>query len=157
MVIFSTEDYKKLDNTLNKKTFKISGQELNDKFVKVAFDIVKFRDNDKGAHLWQIQSADDGDYIVALYDDSEDKVVTAWEVELNKKANTVHFFYKKECVASLDSKQLGLPESELNKTIEYLPEKLAENNKLVSSLLKLVGPSKRNDILSKFPELKEGK
>jgi hypothetical protein len=57
-------DYSGLENKIYKKAYRLA--DVKDQLETVAFDIVRFKDNDKGAELWQVQSADDGDYIVAL-------------------------------------------------------------------------------------------
>src|SRR5277367_4480978 len=62
-------DYSGLANQITKKAYRLA--DVKGQLETVAFDVVRFKDGDKGADLWQIQSADDGDYIVALYDDEE--------------------------------------------------------------------------------------
>src|SRR5208282_4340202 len=83
-------DFTKLENKLLKKSYRLA--DVKDQLETVAFDVVRFKDNDKGATLWQIQSADDGDYIVTLYDDADDNkktasVVNGWEVVLTSGTN----------------------------------------------------------------------
>ena len=70
-------NYESLDGALNAKKYKLS--DVKDRIEKVSFDIVRFKDGDKGADLWQIQSADDGDYIVSLYEEEKENVKTASE------------------------------------------------------------------------------
>lgn len=145
-------DYSDLDNKVNKKVYKLS--EVKDKIKKVAFDVVRFKDDDDASKLWQIQSADDGDYIVALYDNSEDnKKVSEWEVSLNKSASLIDVFYKGEAIVRLASSKLGVPSSEIELAAEYLPAKLAQNKKLVNALLKEVKEEVKQEILTKYPEL----
>ena len=54
---------------LTKKAYRLS--DVKDQLETIAFDVVRFKDGDHGAELWQVQSSDDGDYIVALYDEEE--------------------------------------------------------------------------------------
>ena len=62
-------DVDSLENKLQKKTaYRL--EDVKDKVRKVAFDVVRFVDNDATIDgLWQIQKHDDGEYIVAMYED----------------------------------------------------------------------------------------
>jgi len=118
---------------------------------KVAFDVVRFKDDDNRANLWQIQSCDDGDYIIALYDE-DFKKESEWEASLDKTASFVHIFYKKTELGKLSSKDLG--DLDLVRAAKILPQKLASNNQLKDLFLDRL-PSKQV-VLAKFPELKTG-
>lgn len=144
-------DYSGLENKIYKKAYKLS--EVKDQLETVAFDIVRFKDNDKGAELWQVQSADDGDYIVALYNNEEEKVASLWDVSLTKIANELQVSYKGDPIVRVASNRLGLPSTEVHKITEYLPSKLAENKKLVKSLLNELTSSAKKEVLKKYPEL----
>ena len=151
-------DYSGLENVLYKKSYKLS--EVQDKIEKVAFDVVRFKDSDKRSLLWQIQSAEDGDYIVAMYDEKDGEVVKEasvstnhWEVLLSKNSSDLHFYYKGEPVIKVASQKLGISKSEISSVPNYLPKKLSENKKLASSLLNLLGEPAKQMILSKYPEL----
>lgn len=144
-------DYSKLDNKIYKKAYKLS--EVKDKIEKVAFDIVRFKENDSAANLWQIQSADDGEYIVAIYQPEENVKTSGWEVEVLKTANAVEFSYKGDPIVRVSANKLGIPPAELSQIKSYLPAKLAENKKLVKSLLNELPVSAKNAVLNKYPEL----
>ena len=148
-------DYAQLENKLYKRAYKLS--EVKDQLQTVAFDIVRFKDNDKGAELWQIQSADDGDYIVTLYEEEPDTTKTAsastWEVVLSKASNTLNFFYKGAPITKMSAVQLGIPASELELATSYLPSKLAHNPTLVDALLNQLNEPAKKEVLSKYPEL----
>lgn len=147
-------DYSKLEGKVYKKAYRLS--DVQDKIEKVAFDIVKFKDGDDASNLWQIQSADDGEYIVALYENEKEMKTTAsvgWEVAIVKSAGALQVSYKGDPIVQIASSKLGIPAAELDKVKEYLPAKLAENKKLVSALLKEVSPSVKKSILNKYPEL----
>jgi hypothetical protein len=144
-------DYSKLDNKIYKKAYKLS--EVQDKIEKVAFDIVRFKDGDAAANLWQIQNAEDGDYIVALYQPEETVKNAGWEVAAIKTAGALQISYKGDPIVRLSASKLGIPPYELSKVEEYLPVKLAENKKLVKSLLNELSPSAKNAVLNKYPEL----
>jgi hypothetical protein len=146
-------DYNALDNVVNKKTYRLS--EVKDQLEKVAFDVVRFKDSDKGADLWQIQSSDDGDYIVSLYEESEETVKTAsqkiWEVV--NSGSSLHFFYKGDPIAKLASSSLGFSTDDAKSVSKHLGKKLAENKKLVNLLLGQVEETAKQRILNKYPEL----
>ncbi len=129
--------------------------EVQDRIERVAFDIVRFRE-DGPEKLWQIQSSDEGDYIVSLYEEEAAKKVAAsgngWSVIVSR-ATDLHVFYRGQPVCRLAAADLGVPASEINLVRRYLPGKLATNSTLVSSLLKRCEASVRDELLAQFPEL----
>jgi hypothetical protein len=145
-------DYSGLENKIYKKAYRLS--DVQDQLETVAFDIVRFKDDDKGADLWQVQSADDGEYIVALYQPDEDKkVASTWEVMISKTAGDLQISYKGDPIVRVASSKLGIPRTELHKVPDYLPEKLASNKKLVKALLNELSESAKKEVLNKYPEL----
>lgn len=148
-------NYSELDNKINKKAYRLS--DVKDKIIRVAFDIVRFRDEDNGANLWQIQSADDGDYIVAVYDNKEQaetvKTASATNWEVVQVSGGLQFFYKGDPILKTASSSLGMEASDLSAVAKYLPKKLAEDKKLVALLINQVEKSSKEKILNKYPEL----
>jgi hypothetical protein len=150
-------DYATLHTTLTKKAYKLS--EVKDQIERVAWDMVRFKDPDKGAQLWQVQSADDGEYIVALYDEPEEVEKTAapstnhWGVLITKNGSALQISYKNDPIISLTSSQLGIPPTELSQAQRYLPEKLASNPKLVQALMKELSPTARIALKNRYPEV----
>ncbi len=147
-------DFSSLDTTIHKKAFRFS--DVKDRLETVAFDIVRFKDGDEAANLWQVQSADDGDYIVALYqEDKKDISKTAstklWSVFV--QAGNLHISYKGEPLLKMTASKLGIPPTELSQASSYLPNKLASSPKLVKALLKELPLSTKNSVLNKYPEL----
>lgn len=144
-------DYSGLDNTVHKKVYRLS--DVKDRLEKVAFDIVRFKDADKSADLWQVQSADDGEYIVSLYQsDEDDKKEASWEVTASA-LGTLNVSYKGEPVIKLAAAKLGLSAEQAKAAPSYLPEKLASNKKLVNALLKELSLPAKQELLKKYPEL----
>ncbi len=150
-------DYTNLDNTLTKRSYRMTAKQLADRGMeRVAFDVVRFSDGDMASKLWEVNSADDGDYIVSLYDEPEvektaSTKVGGWEVIVSKASNTLNVFYKGNQLASLSATKLGIPTGELSLIERYLPGKLATDRKLVASLIKeLPEPSK---VYTQYPEL----
>jgi hypothetical protein len=146
-------DYSGLENKVYKKAYRLS--EVKDQLETVAFDIVRFKDNDKGADLWQVQSSDDGDYIVSLYQPDEEVKVAAplWEVLVSKTAGDLQISYKGDPLVRVSASQMGIPRTELGQVESYLPAKLASNKKLVKALLNELPESAKKEVLSKYPEL----
>lgn len=144
-------DYSKLEEVIYKRAYKLS--DVKDKIQVVAFDIVKFKDNDKASQLWQIQSADDGDYIVALYNEDEQVKEGNWQVSLNKVASDIQISYKGDPIVKVAANKLGIPKDELHKVEGYLPQKLAENKKLVKALLNELSEETKKQVLNRYPEL----
>lgn len=148
-------DYNSLSNKIYKKAYKLS--DVKDRIEKVAFDVVRFKDGDNGANLWQIQSSDDGDYIVSMYeDDSIEKKSSDWTVSLMKLAGCLSFHYKGDPIVKVACNKLGLNSDELSKVESVLPEKLASNKKLVAALLKELTTPVKEEVLRKYPELRVG-
>jgi len=144
-------DYSNLNNKIYKKAYRLN--DVKHLLETVAFDVVRFKDSDKGAELWQVQSADDGDYIVSLYENEDVKEAIAWEVLVNKTASTIQISYKGDPIVNLASQKLGIPKNELDKVSDYLPRKLAENSKLVKALLSELSLPSKKEVLTKYPEL----
>jgi len=147
-----TIDYSKLETQVEKKAFRLA--DVKNQLEIVAFDIVRFKDGDRGAQLWQVQNADDGDYIVALYqEDEEKKTASPWSVAISKTSGDVQISYHGDPLTRIAFTKLGILRSELDKVSEYLPEKLATNKRLVQALLKEMSEPAKNEALKKYPEL----
>jgi hypothetical protein len=145
-------DYSGLENKIYKRAYRLS--DVKDRLETVAFDIVRFKDSDKAADLWQVQSAEDGEYIVALYQpEEEQKTANHWEVLVSKTAGELQVYYKGDPIVRVASNKLGIPSSEVSKVPEYLPAKLATNKKLVKALLNQLPESAKKLVLDKYPEL----
>jgi hypothetical protein len=103
-----------------------------------------------------VQSADDGDYIVALYDEEPETTVkkaTAWSVMATKNGSDLQISYKGDPLVKMSSRKLGIPRSELHRAEQYLPEKLASNKKLVKALLNELSDMARQEVSKRYPEL----
>jgi hypothetical protein len=152
-----TVDFNKLENKLLKRAYKLS--DVQNRLETVAFDIVRFKDGDEASKLWQIQTADDGEYIVTLYDDGAAETTktaaanTHWEVVFSKTAKTFNFYYKGTPITKMAADKLHIPDSELPLVEKYLPKKLSENKDLVQALLNELDRSAKNIVLNKYPEL----
>lgn len=147
-------DYSNLANKITKKAYRLS--DVKDQLETVAFGVVRFKDADKGADLWEVQSADDGDYIVALYDEEPETTVKkamAWSVMATKNGSDLQISYKGDPLVKMSSRKLGIPSNELHRAEQYLPEKLASNKKLVKALLNELSDTARQEVSKRYPEL----
>jgi len=146
-------DYSGLENKIYKKAYRLA--DVKDQLETVAFYIVKFKYSDKGAELWQVQSADDGEYIVALYqpEEVEKEGSNNWSVIVTTASSSLQISYKGDPIMKIAASKLGFPVEELHKVPQYLPMKLSENKKLVKALLNSLTPSAKKEVLNKYPEL----
>jgi hypothetical protein len=145
-------DFSKLEHRLFTKAYRL--KDVQHRLERVGFDIVRFKDGDEGSKLWQVQSAEDGDYIVVLYEDvPEEKTASHWEVCLSKTAKDLNFFYKGEPIVKMAASTLGIPDNELPSVPRYLPAKLTGNKALVKALLNQLDPTTKNAVLVRYPEL----
>lgn len=152
-------DYSSLATQITKKAYRLA--DVKDQLETVAFDVVRFKDGDKGADLWQVQSADDGDYIVALYNDDEaetEKTASQnpWTVLVTKSGTDLQISYKGDPLVRFAASKLGIPPQEMHQAQEYLPAKLATNKKLVQALLSELNDAARAEVARRYPELVNG-
>jgi hypothetical protein len=150
-------DYSALDTRINKRYYKLS--DIAHRLEKVAFDIVRFKDSNDADELWQIQQADDGQYIVARYDEEAAEIVEktasihTWEVLVNKASGDVSVFYKSNPVAKFSATKLGVPVSDLDTLTHFLPKQLNTNKELVKALLDNLSKTEKYQLLRTYPEL----
>jgi hypothetical protein len=132
-------------------------RDVEHRIERVAYDLVRFRENEDTDQLWKIEDGSDGPVIVALYGDdgsllkTESSTKKVWEVIPDKTA--MHFYYKGEPLVSLSSEQLGIPESEFNIAGRWIPQKLASDERFQELLLNTVNRAGRVHIAQRFPEL----
>ena len=153
-------DFTKLDTKMNgPKVLKLA--DVQDKIQKVAFDVVRFRDNADTDQLWRIEDSNDGPVIVAMYDTEqladEGKVAEAsasssgWDA-IADSASSVNVFYKGEAIKRIAASDVGIDDVSL--LCRWLPEKLASDQGFRSALVSDMPKESRDFLLSKYPELK---
>ena len=128
--------------------------DVEHRIERVAYDLVRFRDNEDMDQLWKIEDSSDGPVIVALYsnDNTEtEKVSSDWEAVSDKRA--MHIYYKGEPLVSLSSEQLGIPANEFGTVRRWLPKKLAEDEEVQKAIFQKVASPVRKVIVQRFPEL----
>lgn len=146
-------DYQGLDHSVTgRKAYRLV--DVKDHIEKVAFDVVRFKDDDDLSKLWVVQSADDGEVIVAMYDEESLETKSSWEAVPDKLAN-VNIFYKGEPIRKLSLKSLGIPEGDKFVLCRSLNKKLASDSDFQRSLLKDLSTDDRRSLLEKYPELRK--
>jgi hypothetical protein len=133
---------------LDKKTYKLS--EVKDRIIRVAFDVVRLQ----GApidELWEIQSADDGDYIVARYNVDEETAPIKQASAKNKweavsKEGEVHLFYKGAAFTKF-------AHEDANTIVNFLPNKLSTDQHFVEALFSALSPERQTEVKKLYPEL----
>lgn len=146
-------DYNLLQKSMNKKKiYKLS--DVSHRIEKIAFDVVRFTDNDNIDELWQIEHCADGDYIVALYQDST-SVKTASSIDWRAltDSDAVQIFYKETPIAKISLASVGIPTEDAKLVSKYLPKKLAENKQFVQKLINDLTIDEKQELYKKFPEL----
>lgn len=149
-------DYGQLDLKINQqKVYRFN--DVKDRLEKVAFDVVRFKENDNIDGLWQIQSTNDGEIIVAMYEDTSEKQLeskSSWQAITDKTGSVVNVFYKGYPVVKVASAKLGLKSIEEAELLsEALIEGLDTNDKLRNSLLDELTVDERKELLNNYPEL----
>ncbi|MFA5048449.1 MAG: hypothetical protein WC516_05510 [Patescibacteria group bacterium] len=135
-------DFEKLGNDFNKIPLKGNEHRL----VRVAFDLFRFKDRNP-EDLWQVQSSDDGEFLVRTYalpDEQEEKVATAWSVELDKKEENLTIAYRNIPILRLAAKNFGLTESEDIRIFQRtVYNKITTDNEFVDKLIKTLSAEKQ--------------
>lgn len=154
MMTKSNINFSSLEQSLSKKkVYKLA--DVQEKIEKVAFDVVRFVDSQDIDNLWQIQHCQDGDYIVAMYDDSlKSEASLGGDWQCLPSSNEVSVFYKGYPVTKMAAAQIGVPPEEINMVRRYLPKKLANDKNFVHKMVvAFLSKDQRDDLYTKFPEL----
>lgn len=133
--------------------------DVQHRIEKVAYDLVRFRDNEDTDQLWKIQDGIDGPVIVALYGEDGGLAVESTKEKSNWDAlpdkSAMHIYYKGEPLVSLSSKDMGIPETEFNVARRWLPKKLASDESLQKEVFSKLGARSCELICQRFPELRK--
>jgi hypothetical protein len=151
-------DYNDLCNSVEApKAYRL--EDVKDKIEKVAFDVVRFRDNEDTDMLWRIDEGDDGPVIVALYDEntgairSESTQEKKWEALPDKAAACVHVYYEGDPIVRLAASDLGIPTDEVDLAARWLPVRLAEDEDLQRFVMSKIHEDGRKILIEAHPEL----
>ena len=148
-----TLDYSMLQNSLNKpQMYRLA--DVKHKVEKVAFDVVRFIDNDKIDGLWKIERQGDDEYIVAMYEDTQkvaEAAVREWEVLAQD--NYLQFFYKNAAVKKLAVESLGFDKSEINSVCKLINKKFASDSNFVNLFVSELSESEK-DVIKEVSQTK---
>jgi len=147
-------DLNQINETLNKKAFKY--EDVKDKLVKVAFDVVRFFDETNVGGLWKIQKNKDGEVIVALYEEPTiEKSASAknyWNAILDSSKSNIYITYKNSVISKIASSDLPFPTEELETFAKSITNNINSNPEFQTKVLKEADPQ----IVSQFPEFSRG-
>ena len=157
-------NYNNLQGDLSPKSQTFTYEDVKDRLRKVAFDVVRFVEGDDISGLWQIQETDEGEVIVAKYDDTSNfqvektaSVHTNWGAFFDKSGENIHIFYKDSPVTKISLASVGIPVEDAPIVCEYLPNKLATNEMLMSNLLAEIPKTTLTELRKLHPELNNKK
>lgn len=154
-------NYNDLEVSLSPKPQVFRYDDVKDRLRKIAFDVVRFVDGDDISGLWTVQKTDDGDVIVAKYDDLSGytqvektaSVKTDWKALADQEKENIHVFYKDSPVTKISMAVVGIPSSDIDIVCRFLPEKLATNESLVSNMFAEMPLENYKELVSAHPEL----
>jgi len=148
-------NYGTLETELRPKTPVFKYEDVKHRLRKVSFDVVRFVDTDNIDGLWQIQQTDDGEVIVAMYDESSlaEKSSTDWNAIADKLGN-INIFYKNSPVTKISLASAGMADEDADHICEVLSDKLGSNKALLNGLLAKMTTAERDEVLKAHPELK---
>lgn len=128
-------------------------EDVKDRLVKVAFDVVRFREDDNIDGLWQIQATDDGELIVAMYEEEPglESKSNDWAAVADKTGSVINVFYKTEPVMKFAASSVGI--EDVSNLVETLPKSLSENTNLRQAMLNELPLEEKAALLAKYPEL----
>lgn len=153
-------NYNTLEDTMEPKQQVFRLSEVKHRLTKVAFGVVKFTDDDDVSGLWEVQQTDDGEYIVAMYDESSvsdtpQSKTSSWKALSYADNNNIQIFYKDEPVAKVALASMGISAEDAPSVARYLPSSLDSNKTLVAGLLGGLTAEERTALLVKYPELQD--
>jgi hypothetical protein len=156
-------DYSSLATSLDKKNKEFKLKDVEDRVVKVAYDVVKFIDDDahEFSNLWQIKNTPDGEVIVAMYSDlgitastENTTIKSSWDAVVDRSKEAVHIFYKDEPIKKIVLDQVGISKSDAHTACEVIKQKLASDKNSQQKLLNDLSDKEKTELFSRYPELK---
>lgn len=150
-------DYNQLENSLEISEQRVMRyDDVKHRLEKVAYNIVRFRDNSDLEELWQVKETPDGPVIVALYNTNEENTKDGdWSAVPDIKTASVHVYYKGDPIVRIAARDLNIPDSEVALVARWLPSKLASDHQTRSFVLSYIGPQGIEEIKNSYPELRK--
>jgi len=154
---FELKDFEQLNNKIHKKAYRL--EDVKDKIEKVAFDVVRFKEDDDINNLWIVQSTDDGDVIVGLYEDAKlpEKKASehGWSAVPDNKGKEINIYYRGEPIHKVLPSNLGVPSHEVHTLSTSIKRNLQKSASYRKSLLAALPLPTQQRFVRKYPELKE--
>lgn len=136
-------DFEKLGEEFNKVPLKGNEHRL----IRVAFDLFRFKDGNP-EELWQVQSSDDGEFLVRTYalpEEEEKKIAASWSVELDKKEENLTIAYQNIPILRLAAKNYGLEDSNDVRLFQRtIYTKINTDNEFANELIATLSVEKQN-------------
>jgi len=134
-------------------------EDVKDRLVKVAYDVVRFKDPTEDIDgLWQVQATDDGEIIVAMYDDSDKQNSitkdSSWKAVADNRNESIYVFYNDEPIKRIASSEINIPSVEYKELCKDISIRLNNDSNFRSTLLNELPINVRAQLFTKFPELK---
>lgn len=141
-------DFQELGKTIISDPNKIPLKGNEHRLVRVAFDLFHLKDGNP-EDLWQVQSSDDGEFLVRTYalpEDEEKKVASSkWEVKLDKKEENLTVAYRNIPLMKLAAKDFGITTPEETKLFQRMIfNKLATDNEFVGKVVQNLSEEKQS-------------
>jgi hypothetical protein len=157
-------DYAGLQSKLStKKMYRLA--DVQHKLKRVAFDVVRFVDNNNIDELWKIERDGDDEYIVAMYD--ENQMLTAaqtktasdnpWQAIPDSNREFVHIFFKDNAIKRLAMKDLGVPSEDAVMICGILKSKFASDANFLRNFVNELTEDERAVLTDAEPSLLSSK
>lgn len=119
-----------------------------DKFVRIAFDLFKMKDN-SCEDLWKVQADDDGnEYLVRTYEVEDDVKTTKWSVALDKTASNLTIAYKGMPIHRLVTASYGINnENDALILRDAVQEKLSTSKEFIKKFAAELSPEKQKSLM----------
>lgn len=147
-------DWDFLDKTVNPRNHALKYDDVKDRFQKVAFDVYKQEGSNK---LWELRTEDGTQYLVALYDDSDNDLVVEsqdekdWTATADTEGENVTLSYRNTPIARFASSKYQYKPQEAEKFAKFLEVKASDRN-FLNNLLDTMPEQKKLAVLKLLQE-----
>jgi hypothetical protein len=144
-------DLSEIQKMLDTNRLPVSGNEH--RMVRVAFDFFRL-DGDETDDLWEVQSADDGEFLVRTYslpEETEEIKTSSWSVTADKEYANLTIAYQGVPITRLASKDYGAETLEDGKLLQGVVfNKLATDVEFIKTMILSLPASKKVALLRAF-------
>jgi len=139
-------DLKELKDTIVPDNSKVPLKGNENKIIRVAFDLFRFKDGDP-EELWQVQSSDDGEFLVRTYalpGDEGNIEPSKWSVQADKKEENITVSYLNTPILKIAAKKYGITDPNDVRLLErVIYNKLATDNNFVNKVVRSLSIEKQ--------------